>query len=348
MAKRKSPAALFEVIHTAAPPPLKFNKPRRSWWFGHRSDSSAAQMLRSLHPSMIADEPNRSGGMATASAYSPEAALRARFAEAAADADAAHEVAVFSADEPEGLEMEDGPGCTTRSAVAAAPLRPLPPVSQSAEVREICGGALRIDPDRQELTFRLRYTTAALAAFIGLVLLGLSFVVGKRITDRNNDELAMTALRTGQADPGVMSVGRPDSAAGRSAGERGNSAGDGSAYSSAQGRESAPTPSGPAAAAGVGNAQRTIGLDYLVVQSYPDRKSAQDAADMLTAGGVACTVEHGLRWAPNWFSVVTVAGYPPHSSEGDKLAESIRKVAAEQAKLGHRYRFEPQGYQWNQ
>jgi hypothetical protein len=332
MAKRKHPAALFEVIHTSPPPPLNLSKARRSWWFGHRSDASRPELLRSVHPSMIADEPHLSAPPAPIAARpnnSPEAELRARFAEA----ESAHEVAVFSADEPEGLDMSE-------------PRYSPPPRPAPSAVTEYCAGGLRIDRGRQELTFRLNYTTAALVGFIALVLLGLAFVIGKRATE-HSDDAAMEALRTSQPDPAVLNVERSDNNGGQARASLSTDSGA-SAGPQAHAHDSSPAPAGPAAV--TGPVQRTIGLDYLVVQSYPseNQKAAQDTADMLTAQGVPCTVEHGLRWAPNWYSVVTVAGFPPHTLDGDKLADQIHKIATDQAKLGHRYRFEPQKYQWNQ
>jgi hypothetical protein len=328
MAKRKPPAALFEVIHTSPPPPLNINRARRSWWFAPRATAGRAQVMGSLHPSMLADEPTHAPAMATATATcSPEAELRARFADAS---DSAHDVAVFSADEPEESDVADEPSFTPRPRL-------------SSPVSEFCDGGLRIDRTRQELTFRLNYTTAALTAFIALVLMGLAFVVGKRLAE-SGDDPAITALRTGQPDPTVLSVDHGGSAAVSNL--SGGASESNAPAPQINARESAPSPSDSGVAAGA--VQRTIGLDYLVVQSYPDKKSAQDAADMLTQNGVPCTVEHGLKWAPNWYSVVTAAGYPPHSAEGDQLAASIHKVGVEQTKAGHRYRFDPQGYQWNQ
>jgi hypothetical protein len=326
MAKRKQPAALFEVIHTTPPPPLKIGRAGRSWWFAPRSSAARAEVMRSLHPSMLPHEPQHPQSTAT-STCSPEAELRARFADSA---DVAHEVAVFSADEPEETDMGESPTFHPRPAT-------------SASGSEYCAGGFRIDPVRQEVTFRLSYTTAALIAFIGLVLMGLAFVVGKHLAERSGDDPAIQAIRTGQADPGVLNLDHTESpgVTARPAGS------DASNSPAPQAQPHAAAASSDAAVA-TGPVKRTIGLDYLVVQSYPTQKSAQDAADMLTENGVPCTVEHGLRWAPNWYSVVTVAGYPPHSDEGDTLVESIRKAAADQAKLGHRWRFEPQGYQWNQ
>jgi hypothetical protein len=326
MAKRKHPAALFEVIHTSPPPPLNIGRGRRSWWFAPRSSAARADVMRSLHPSMIPDEPHHPHSAAT-STCSPEAELRARFAE---PAELAHEVAVFSADEPEDLDMGETPT--------------FHPTPASPTTVSYCAGGFRIDHGRQELMFRLSYTTAALAAFIGLVLLGLSFVVGKHLAERRSDDLAIQALRAGQPDPAVLNLDHNDG--GGVTAPSADHVTDNSSAPQAQPHIAAAAPGDAGVPAGP--AQRTIGLDYLVVQSYPTPKSAQDAADMLTQNGIPCTVEHGLRWAPNWYSVVTTAGYPPHSTEGDTLVDSIHKVAADQAKLGHRWRFEPQGYQWNQ
>ena len=100
------------------------------------------------------------------------------------------------------------------------------------------------------------------------------------------------------------------------------------------------------------NQARSIGLNYILVQSYPNEKLATEARDFLLKSGVMCTVEKGPKdWAsdPNWCSVITTAGYLHiHSPEYEAASRTITALGEQFAGKKSFKRFEPHAYKWKQ
>ena len=100
------------------------------------------------------------------------------------------------------------------------------------------------------------------------------------------------------------------------------------------------------------NQARSIGLNYILVQSYPNEKLATEARDFLVKSGVPCTVEKGPKdWAsdPSWCSVITTAGYAHiHSPEYESAARNITTLGGQFAGKAKFKRFEPHAYKWKQ
>src|SRR6185295_18713750 len=77
---------------------------------------------------------------------------------------------------------------------------------------------------------------------------------------------------------------------------------------------------GAAGGAGTGTliapTARTVGLNYVVIQSYPDQKMAEEAVKILHEGGIDATIERLPAWSnkPTWVQVVGLTGFEKTSS----------------------------------
>jgi hypothetical protein len=245
--------------------------------------------------------------------------------------------------------------------------------SSSGRRRRSSGVHFGYDADRQEVTLRMRYTTAVVSAFSVLVLIGLAYVTGRQGARAPGALAAVSTetLKKGPVHPGVLDVGR--------------SGGDGgarAALASVNGGSPAFTPERPkpangkssgsqpqpqlAAAQQAGgtrptvqttsaivedNAKRAAGLNYVIVQSYPDQKSAGEAAAFLNKAGIHCTVEPapaGFVNNPSWVSVVGTAGFQRirNSPDFDTYVKGIQKLSEQYAGNSKFKRFQPQPYRW--
>jgi len=95
---------------------------------------------------------------------------------------------------------------------------------------------------------------------------------------------------------------------------------------------------------------RTIGVNYVIAQSYPNQQQATDAHDFLVKSGIPCTVEKGPPgWVanPNWYSVVTLRGFEHiHTPECEAFKHQIEKLGDKFAGNGKFKRFDPFLYSW--
>jgi hypothetical protein len=198
------------------------------------------------------------------------------------------------------------------------------------------------DRDRQEITINMRYTTAIVSAFAILVAVGLAYTVGRRIA--TGPTLAYASLSTDQllhipADPSAMDVRQQTSSptpapAGVSHFAPLSAAGDGTAI--------APAPVASRTSMEI-NQPRSVGLNYIIVQSYNTEKLADEARDFLIKNNVPCTVEK----ISNFFTVISSTGYSHiHSPE---FENAIRNITALGEQFGGKTkfkRFDPYGYKW--
>ena len=92
---------------------------------------------------------------------------------------------------------------------------------------------------------------------------------------------------------------------------------------------------------------RVIGMNYAVIQSYPDEKGAADARDALIKSGIPCTVEKNHPFAPKWYCVIGTTGFAKSSTHD--YQEYVRKIQAVSDKFAgsSKFRkFDPQPYKW--
>jgi hypothetical protein len=203
------------------------------------------------------------------------------------------------------------------------------------------------DRERQEIALRLRYTTAIVGAFAALMIVALAYAVGRHIAGGPSPAYAAAtseSLLRQSPDPSAMDVSPRVAAPGAS--------GATTPASASQQPSSVSKSPAPAANGVEVNAQRSVGLNYIIVQSYPNEKIADEARDFLIGSGIPCTVEKGPKdWAsdPSWCSVITTAGYAHiHSPEYETAARTITTLGETFAAKAKFKRFDPHAYKWKQ
>jgi hypothetical protein len=214
----------------------------------------------------------------------------------------------------------------------------------------IAGVDLQLDPDNHQITFKCSYYAAIIGGFAIVVAIGLSFAIGRKFA---HTPIAATAapssaeLRSGPAQPQVLDL-ISDAAPGS------DSVADKPADQAqlASSKSATTAPASVLASAAGGDAQRIIGRQYVVIQIYPDQKSADDAAALLAKNGVGCTVENGLTgWASKaWWCVVGTRGFDHIRANPDyqRYEAAINRVSDQFAGSSRFKRFEPRAYRWKE
>jgi hypothetical protein len=205
--------------------------------------------------------------------------------------------------------------------------------------------------DRQEITFRLRYTTAIVSAFGVLALVGMAYVVGRHIS---HGPQTASAAETVDSRPIVQQAPQPSvtevphSHPVHPVVDNSQQVHHDSSNTSSNTQRNVSTVSLVPASAETGM-PRAIGLNYAIIQTYPpdETKSAEDARDFLTQHGIPCTLEK-TDYVRNdkWVCLVGTAGFAKISS-GD-----FKTYADNIVKLGEKFpssrfdKFKPQAYKW--
>jgi hypothetical protein len=226
---------------------------------------------------------------------------------------------------------------TTASALELDP-------TASAPAPRTPGVDLKMDPDRQRITFQLSYTSAIIAAFAVIVTVGLAIIIGQRLSRGPAAALAGPSteqLRKEPAKPEVLNLNPPARSARRTPPD--------------------PKPEKTVAAASVApisappptttpSTQRIIGQNYVLVQGWPaaEKAMAIEACDFLNKNGIPCTVEQNLRG----FSTYTVIGLrgfdrPASDPAYAEYEKSIRALSEPFAKTSKFKRFSPSPIKWS-
>jgi hypothetical protein len=199
-----------------------------------------------------------------------------------------------------------------------------------------------VDGLRQQITFRVSYTSAIVTGFTILVVVALAYVVGRQMSRGPAQAMggpSSEQLRQGPANPQVLDI------AGTSTPERTVSPPAGGARPSTA-TPVVPTRSPTTAPSG----KRIMSMNYVIIQGYPDEASAKAAVQILQEHGVGSTIEKGIRGLKSdWFIVVGTDGFVKVSGRdyetyitriqqiSDKFAGSRRSFKA----------FEPLPYKWD-
>ncbi|HET6246606.1 MAG TPA: hypothetical protein VFE47_02820 [Tepidisphaeraceae bacterium] len=355
MAKRKHAAALFEVFHnsnkpTSRPAP---SAPSRGygWWFKGRIPSAAD-----------ADEPQAfdENDPTTMTIRSPLLAPRIAAVEAMEPPAAPVK--------PEPPKLKIKPAAVFKPEPPVESPEPAVPIREPADRAEAYDGPARfhLDRERREITLRLPFNGALIAACGLFLCVGVAYVAGRHIGSKEKAGPAVATAPVDQARPEVRSsvlevprhpsrvaTATPAAAPINRVAPRPTIA-DESRYHD---RDSAPmannvhglTSLTPQTQATVG--PRIIGLNYVLIQNYPNKESAAEARDFLVQNGIDCTIEKvpsGYLNDPTWVSVISTRGFTReelHAAEYTAFRKKIEKASEKFAGSGKFKRFAILTYQ---
>ena len=208
---------------------------------------------------------------------------------------------------------------------SASPVAADPPGSSApGQVAPPSNQGLAFDPERREVALRLSYFSAAVGGLALVTALALAFLIGHKAANRPPQSPTATpavaqrepvnpeVLRPQQRreTPGAQDrQDRPPTGAGQGAAARG------------------PVIQGPTTQP-IRSRERVVGRNYIIMQSYPDARTANDIAKMLTENGVECTVQKVPDWTlahPDWLCVVGTDGYTTITNNRD-YQNQIKKI----------------------
>ncbi len=215
------------------------------------------------------------------------------------------------------------------------------------------------DADNQRIHFDLSYSSAILAGFGVFVVICLAYWAGRHNATGPRPVIAAETSEEIKNGPVLQGALEP---------RRG---GDSSNFASAGADDSDPTPSHSAVATTTGekpkptwnepkppathvvdDVRRDIGLNYVIVQSYPDEKSAKEACDLLIKNNILCTVEKGPQgWVSmTWYSVIGIRGFDKlrNSKEYDQYVKAIEDVGTKFGGNSKFKKFEPKAFKWKE
>jgi len=221
--------------------------------------------------------------------------------------------------------------------------------------------AVALDSERRQVSLRMSYATTVIAAFSVLVVVGLAVVVGQHLSrgigPAPTGLPSTPTLQAGPAHPEVLGIKTTPLSAiadGRDTHGQptviinGPGGATGSPPPTTGGGTSTLNEPRPPAPFVVQDAKRTLGLNYVVVQSYPEEKMAQEAVDFLAKHQIPCTIERELpRWGKGYI-VVGIDGFrSPSSPEYKDYVAKIEQLSDQFAGNKSFKAFRPGGYKWD-
>jgi hypothetical protein len=249
---------------------------------------------------------------------------------------------------------------------------------------------MSLDPERQLVRFQLSYTGALVSAFTVIVAVALAYLAGRGTSHRPMPALTEQTteeLRNGPVLADVLDVGNdatdppaamavssvPASTGGPTTAQppqvptvvTGRQAASRTSLATAQQPNSAQPPPNPQAVRPnqfsepaapnvlmVSDANRAYGLQYVIVQSYPEEEKAlaESAMATLNQAGVLCTVQRGLPYAPSWYCVVGLTGFSRTRGvpEYDAYINRIMQISNQFAGTSKFKKFEPKPFRWRE
>ena len=219
-----------------------------------------------------------------------------------------------------------------------SPARPshAPVVADSPLAGDAARPIFEVDSGRREIGLRLSYTSAAISAIVLITAITVAFMLGKKLgtprpalADKTIDERLAQGV-----EANVLDVNARDDAAGANlasiAGIHDDMPGLSPTTRHARGRE--------------------VGKNYIIVQSYPDRRTAEKAVTVLVQNGVDCTAEKSPSGWTNksWWTVITLDGYDRISDNRayDTQIRKIKSISDKFAKRNSFNAFDPTAYKW--
>jgi hypothetical protein len=209
-----------------------------------------------------------------------------------------------------------------------------------------------VDPERRQIALRMSFTAAIVGSFAVLVVVVLSVIVGQHMSNKGVPLLASSTtseLRAGPAHREVLDPA-PKRAPVTNLAPQNPTPTPRSTQGSSTERVNTSDPHVPQQVQPAPEATRYIGLNYIVVQSYPEseEKLANDTAKFLNGKGIECTVVKGVKGFMAC-SVVTLQGFDKQSSPGFKnYVSKINGYNAEFTGGNRGYKaFSPVGKKWD-
>jgi hypothetical protein len=323
MARGKHAAALFEVINKGKKEETSRGSILRtpSWWFKNRTATAKQPPAAPAQP-----------------AHPVQGVPPAQSAPAPADVPTTR-------NDPAAGGSITNPAPTAAAATAATQSSASPATATPAP-------AVAVDPAHRQIALRLSYTTAGIAAFAVLVTVSLAYIIGRQVTTGPAPAIAARSteqVRQDEPQPQVLDINRGRNASGIPPAQQPQISAHVPTHQSPQNVQPTPAPPPPTAVV-EDDGPRTIGLNYVIIQSYRDEEMARRYAQMLNQGGVRCTVEQDLpNWSQGgpWYSIVGTSGFARirNSPEYDSYIQSIRRINDSNGLTGFR-RFDPQPYHW--
>ncbi|MGE5608646.1 MAG: hypothetical protein ACM359_05305 [Bacillota bacterium] len=217
---------------------------------------------------------------------------------------------------------------------------PIEPVAAEAPLPKR-RAAITIDPDRYEITLRLSYVSGIICVFAIMTLVAGAFVAGGGVTGGSRSRLADTSSSPSHEqepkktlfDIDKTSVNAEMPAEGEPAGS--------SQLTASDSRRSG----------GQVSRTRKVGLNYVIIQSYPEEAMAAEAVKVLTENGIDCTVERKLpNWlaSKDWYIVVGLEGFDKitNAPRYQAYLKKISDVSEKYAKKSSFKAFTPTAYKW--
>ncbi len=216
------------------------------------------------------------------------------------------------------------------------------------------GVRIAIDSLDQTISLILSYGSAAVAGFTVVLMIGLAFVMGRHsgrgplplLAERTTEEVRQDKPRADVLDVGrdqthapitpTRSVSTPTSIA-----------------------KPSPKPQTwndprPPSTYVAKDGPRVVGLNYVIIQSYPDQADAENAMKLLIKRGIECTVEPApASWSHStykMYSVIGKLGFDRIRSSPDfeQYKDAILKVSDEFAGRSKFKRFDPSPLKWTE
>jgi len=323
MAKGKHAAALFEVINSGKDRNKTGALSTPKWWFKNRPKAEEPASVP------VADTP-----------------APAPTEEAANDPTLRASESIFKPAAP-------SPSPAASSAARAQAFRRLSSTESS-------------ESSMSRFSQQLTYRNAALAAGAILLIGGGAFVVGKKLGGGPQPVNAtpIETLRMGKPNGNALNVNAGSASSGATAplsqdagtfaGNSPTSNGGAPTNSSQNSAQGAPrtSPSQPPATFDP-NAQvrRVVGMQYVMIQSYPKESDAIAAADICTRNGVPCTIQKGF-WPqkPDWLAVIGTTGFERtrNNPEYEAYLKQITQISEKFAAKSKFRQFEPFLFTWKE
>jgi hypothetical protein len=276
------------------------------------------------------------------------------------------------------------PTTASSSRPVAPPSAALPdplPAARPGSPRAVGRSKFRFDEDSQQVTLKMRYTTAIVTAFSVLVIVGAAYVIGRHLAEgpaqanASDPQQSTARVRKGPAQPGVMDLSRGPGAGPQARLDTTNRPrAQTSARNGPDSGGATPPPAAPPPAAAAqtvyadahiapdGTAQRISNMNYLEMINLPpeNRQRAYDLRDLMTANGIPCTVEKvsKQRGAPKipgpegWYAVVGVRGFSPKYGQLPEYRAYRNAIATAAARIPSKGKFDkidhPLEFKWSE